>query len=180
MSTCTFPTLRPVSRATPGASASDSPRHHCYHHHHYHYQQPVIGGRGNIVRNYHLLSHLLLGPGELASRLRDEVAEAVAEWEPIDKAGDSVLRRRLNITLHWAQTSSVTLCNPWILAREGNACLHFNLTWQSRYWKLCGEGSGRPPRSEDPLDPPLESGRCEGNHSEGDNTVGIVSILLRG
>ena len=46
-----------------------------------------------------LLSHLLLGPGELASRLRDEVAEAEAEWEPIDKAGDSVLRRRLNITL---------------------------------------------------------------------------------
>ena len=46
-----------------------------------------------------LLSHLLLGPGELASRLRDEVADAEAEWEPIDKAGDSVLRRRLNITL---------------------------------------------------------------------------------
>ena len=69
---------------------------------------------------------------------------------------------------------------PWILACEGNAFLHFNLTWRSRYWKLCGEGSGRPPRSEDPLDPPLESGRCEGNHSEGDNTVGIVSILLGG
>ena len=31
--------------------------------------------------------------------MRDEVAEAEAEWEPIDKAGDSVLRRRLNITL---------------------------------------------------------------------------------
>ena len=69
---------------------------------------------------------------------------------------------------------------PWILACEGNAFLHFNLTWRSRYWKLCGEGSGRPPRSEDPLDPPLESGRCEGNHSEGDNTVGIESILLGG
>ena len=83
--------------------------------------------------------------------------------------------------LHWAQTSSVTLCNPWILACEGNVFLHFKLTWQSRYWKLCGEGSGRPPRSEDPLDPPLESGRCEGNHSEGDiNTVGIESILLGG
>ena len=58
--------------------------------------------------------------------------------------------------------------------------LHYNLTWRSRYWKLCGEGSGRPPRSEDPLDPPLESGRCESNHSEGENTVGIVSILLGG
>ena len=99
MSTCTFPTLRSVSRATPGASASDSPRHHWNHHHHYHCQQPVKGGRGDILRNYHLLSYLLLGPGELASRLRDEVAEAEAEWEPIDKAGDSVLRRRLNITL---------------------------------------------------------------------------------
>ena len=48
MSTCTFPTLRPVSRATPGASASDSPRHHCHHQYH-HYQQPVKGGRGDIV-----------------------------------------------------------------------------------------------------------------------------------
>ena len=173
MSTCTFPTLRTVSRATPGASASDSPRHHCHHRHHYHYhQQPVKGGRGDILRNYHLLSHLLLGPGELASRLRDEVADAEAEWEPIDKAGDSVLRRRLNITLG---TNFLLIFLP---VKE--MFLHYNLTWRSRYWKLCGEGSGRPPRSEDPLDPPLESGRCEGNHSVGDNTVGIVSILLGG
>ena len=76
--------------------------------------------------------------------------------------------------LHWAQTFSLDSC----LWRQ--CFLHYNLTWRSRYWKLCGEGSGRPPRSEDPLDPPLESGRCGGNHSEGDNTVGIVSILLGG
>ena len=175
MSTCTFPTLRPVSRATPGASASESPRHHCHHHHHYHCQQPVIG---DILRNYHLLSYLLLGPGELASRLRDEVAEAEAEWEPIDKAGDSVLRRRLNITLGTNILRYIVQSLDSCLWRQ--CFLHYNLTWQSRYWKLCGEGSGRPPRSEDPLDPPLESGRCEGNHSEGDNTVGIESILLGG
>jgi hypothetical protein len=33
------------------------------------------------------------------SRFREEVAEAEAEAEPIDRAGDSVLRRRLAIPL---------------------------------------------------------------------------------
>ena len=105
--------------------------------------------------------------------MRDEVAEAEAEWEPIDKAGDSVLRRRLNITLGTNFLLGFLPVKAMLFA-------FYNLTWRSRYWKLCGEGSGRPPRSEDPLDPPLESGRCGGNHSEGDNTVGIVSILLGG
>ena len=170
MSTCTFPTLRTVSRATPGASASDSPRHHHHHHNHYHYQQPVKGVRGDIVAS--------------------PVTWTRGAGEPIEgrggRCGGGMGAHRQSWRLSASSPAEhyighkLTLCYPWFLACEGNAFLHYNLTWRSRYWKLCGEGSGRPPRSEDPLDPPLESGRCGGNHSEGDNSVGIVNILLGG
>ena len=80
------------------------------------------------------------------------MAEAEAEAEPIDSAGDSVLRRRLS-NLHF---------NLHFLHLHLHFNLHLHLkifTWRSRYWKLCGEGSGRPPRNEEPREPPLESGR---------------------
>ena len=50
-------------------------------------------------------------------------------------------------------------------------------TWRSRYWKLCGEGSGRPPRSEEPREPPLESGRWVGGSSS--NIFNTVRMTKR-
>ena len=108
MSTCTFPTLRTVSRATPGASASDSPRHHCHHHHHYHYQQPVKGGRGDIV----------VSP----------VTWTRGAGEPIEgrggRGGGGMGAHRQSWRLSTSSPAEYYIghkLSPWILACEGNA-----------------------------------------------------------